>query len=77
MRGGIKIALIPKDNEKDLWDIPANVKRGMKIIPVSKIDEVLKIALVNDPFSFIPTTVWKEPICQSNEENSGKIIPQA
>ena len=37
----------------------------------------LKIALVNDPFSFIPTTVWKEQICKSNEENSGKIIPQA
>lgn len=77
LRGGIKIALIPKDNEKDLWDIPANVKRGMKIIPVGKIDEVLKIALVNDPFSFIPTTVWKEQICKSNEENSGKVIPQA
>ena len=77
LRGGIKIALIPKDNEKDLWDIPTNVKRGMKIIPVGKIDEVLKIALVNDPFSFIPTTVWKEQICKSNEEKPGKIIPQA
>jgi len=41
LRGGIKTVLIPKDNEKDLAEIPDNVKRGMEIIPVAHADEVL------------------------------------
>ena len=44
-RGGVKTVLIPLDNEKDLADIPENVKQGIKIIPVSLVDEVLKLAL--------------------------------
>ncbi|MBM3633478.1 MAG: endopeptidase La [Alphaproteobacteria bacterium] len=44
-RGGVKTVLIPIDNEKDLAEIPDNVKKGIKIIPVSCVDEVLKIAL--------------------------------
>ncbi len=46
LRGGIKTVLIPSDNEKDLAEIPDNVKKGMTIIPVSTVDEVLKHALV-------------------------------
>jgi len=45
LRGGIKLVLIPKDNEKDLADIPDNVKRGLTILPVSTVDEVLANAL--------------------------------
>ncbi|MGE6696088.1 endopeptidase La [Hyphomonas sp. NPDC076900] len=45
LRGGIKTVLIPKENEKDLDEIPDNVKTGLKIIPVSDIQEVLKLAL--------------------------------
>jgi ATP-dependent Lon protease len=45
LRGGIKTVLIPKDNEKDLEDIPDNVKRDMKIISVATVDEVLERAL--------------------------------
>lgn len=45
LRGGIKTVIIPKENEKDLAEIPDNVKSGMKIIPVSEAKEVLKIAL--------------------------------
>lgn len=45
LRGGIKTVLIPAENEKDLEEIPANVKEGLKIIPVSTVDEVLKLAL--------------------------------
>jgi ATP-dependent Lon protease len=45
LRGGIKTVLIPKDNEKDLAEIPDNVKRGLNIIPVSTVDEVLSNAL--------------------------------
>lgn len=45
LRGGIKTVIIPKDNEKDLVEIPDNVKTGLKIIPVANADEVLDIAL--------------------------------
>lgn len=45
LRGGIKTVIIPKENEKDLVEIPENVKTGMKIIPVSEVGEVIKIAL--------------------------------
>jgi len=44
-RGGIKSVLIPSENEKDLIDIPENVKRGLNIIPVTMVDEVLQHAL--------------------------------
>ncbi len=45
LRGGIKLVLIPKDNEKDLSEIPDNVKEGLEIVPVSTVDEVLDQAL--------------------------------
>ncbi|MDG2321412.1 MAG: endopeptidase La [Rhodospirillaceae bacterium] len=45
LRGGIKTVLIPKENEKDLEEIPDNVKRDLTIIPVSTADEVLEKAL--------------------------------
>jgi ATP-dependent Lon protease len=47
-RGGIKKVLIPIDNEKDLDDIPENVKKGIKIVSVATADEVLKEALISD-----------------------------
>lgn len=46
-RGGIKKVLIPKDNEKDLKDVPDSVKSGLNIIAVSSASEVLSHALVN------------------------------
>ena len=45
LRGGIKTVLIPEENRKDLAEIPANVKDGLEIIPVSHVDEVLALAL--------------------------------
>lgn len=45
LRGGIKTVLIPAENEKNLADIPDNVKKGLKIIPVAHVDEILKLAL--------------------------------
>ncbi|MBS3960383.1 MAG: endopeptidase La [Sandarakinorhabdus sp.] len=44
LRGGISTVLIPAENEKDLADIPANVREGLTIIPVAHVDEVLKLA---------------------------------
>ncbi|TGD66055.1 endopeptidase La [Tabrizicola sp. WMC-M-20] len=49
LRGGIKTVLIPQENEKDLAEIPDNVKQGLKIIPVSHVREVLAAALVRQP----------------------------
>ena len=48
LRGGIKTAIIPDENEKDLKDIPKNVIEGLKIIPVKNVEEVLKIALTKE-----------------------------
>ena len=45
LRGGIKTVIIPQENEKDLAEIPENVKQGLKIIPVSEVGQVLDIAL--------------------------------
>ena len=45
LRGGVKTVLIPKDNEKDLADIPDNVKADLEIIPAATVDEVLQRAL--------------------------------
>ncbi|MBI1909151.1 MAG: endopeptidase La [Deltaproteobacteria bacterium] len=51
-RGGIKTIIIPKENEKDLKEIPKNILKDLKIIPVEHMDEVLKQALVlKDPDS--------------------------
>jgi ATP-dependent Lon protease len=49
LRAGIKTVLIPQENEKDLPEIPDNVKDGMTIIPVTHVSEVLKHALVSAP----------------------------
>jgi ATP-dependent Lon protease len=57
-RGGIKTVIIPKDNVKDLREIPDNIKAGLEIIPVEHVSEVLKAALVSVP----------EPIEWSEEE---------
>ncbi len=57
LRGGIKTVIIPKENEKDLAEIPDNVKRGLKIIPLGTVDEVLRAALTR-PLTPIE---WVEP----------------
>ncbi len=56
LRGGIKTVIIPEENEKDLAEIPDNVKQGLKIIPVGHVDEVLKIALAGE----ITPITWTE-----------------
>jgi ATP-dependent Lon protease len=49
LRAGIKTVMIPEENVKDLAEIPENVKKGLVIVPVSRMDEVLKHALVRMP----------------------------
>jgi ATP-dependent Lon protease len=76
LRGGLKTVLIPKENEKDLEEIPDNVKRDLEIIPVATVDEVLKHALVRPP----EPMEWKDPkdsgiapVAAAGEEESGII----
>jgi ATP-dependent Lon protease len=57
LRAGITTAFIPKDNEKDLAEIPDNVKKAIKIIPVAHVDEVIGQALVRKPEAIS----WAEP----------------
>jgi ATP-dependent Lon protease len=49
LRGGIKTVLIPKENEKDLAEIPDNVKKGLTILGMATVDDVLRRALVRQP----------------------------
>jgi ATP-dependent Lon protease len=49
LRAGIKTVIIPEKNKKDLSEIPANVKRKIKFIPVKNVDEVLAVALEKAP----------------------------
>lgn len=63
LRGGITTVLIPQENEKDLAEIPENAKQGLNIIPVSHVDEVLRVALV-DPLEPIDWTEADELAAQ-------------
>ena len=56
MRGGIKTVLVPKENEKDLAEIPDNVKKALEIIPVTSVEEVLEHALAG---TLVPID-WEE-----------------
>jgi ATP-dependent Lon protease len=49
LRGGLTTVMIPKENEKDLIEIPDNVKEGLTIIPMAMVDEALSVALVEEP----------------------------
>ena len=75
LRGGLKTVLIPQDNEKDLAEIPDNVKRGLKIIPVRTADELLAHALTA-PLTPVAWPDDGEPppvIPSSGEERSGVV----
>jgi len=57
LRAGIKTVFIPRDNEKDLVDIPDSVKKHLKVIPVAHVDEVISQALIRKP----EPIEWEEP----------------
>ena len=75
LRGGITKVLIPKDNEKDLAEIPKNVLKGLEIVPVSTIDEVLSHALLRmpTPLESIKSTEL-EQISTKTAENKGDSV---
>ena len=69
-RAGIKKLIIPKDNEKDLADVPQKIKDDIKIITVETVDEVLKIALKNE----LKRVEWQEVenISKSKKEDKSQ-----
>jgi ATP-dependent Lon protease len=77
LRGGIKKVLIPEDNVKDIGELPASVKNGLEIVPVSRMEQVLEHALVRQP----EPIQWDEseevqsaPVPSSVEDDSGAIV---
>jgi ATP-dependent Lon protease len=75
LRGGLKTVLIPAENEKDLAEIPDNVKRGLHIVPVRTIDEVLSQALTGPlaPIEWDADSETAPVIPASGEERSGLV----
>jgi ATP-dependent Lon protease len=76
LRGGIKTVLIPKDNEKDLAEIPDNVKKGLEILPVGMVDEVLHQALVRYPEPVEWAEVETEAVAPASVEDPAATPPQ-
>ena len=75
LRAGIKTVLIPKDNEKDLAEIPENVKSGLNIIPVSMVDEVISNALTSEPLPVeIENGKQDQALAKNEEEPRGEIV---
>lgn len=69
LRGGLKEVLIPSENQKDLAEIPENVKKGLKIIPVTYVREVLEYALTKELQPLPPDM----PICESKNESANAL----
>ncbi len=69
-RGGIQTVIIPKENERDLVEIPKNIKQNLDIRPVRWIDEVLEIALADHPKPRTPKDKKKVEAAESKEENA-------
>ncbi len=68
LRAGTKTVLIPEENEKDLAEIPDNVKEGLKIIPVATVDDVLAHALTQK----LTPIEWTEPVAPPAGEAGGE-----
>ena len=66
LRAGIKTVLIPDENEKDLAEIPDNVKDGLKIIPVATVDDVIAHALTKK----LTPIEWNEPVESAPSDDS-------
>ena len=71
-RGGIRTVIIPKENEKDLREIPQNIQENLEIIPVAWIDEVLDIALESKPEPLVGEIVSKD---EAQIKKDGKSRP--
>jgi ATP-dependent Lon protease len=68
-RGGLETVLIPHENEKDIAEIPKNIKDKLNIVPVKWIDEVLQLALQHMP---VPDAKSKRKKGESLERSKGR-----
>ena len=69
LRGGLTKVLIPRENEKDLAEIPDNVKRNLDIVPVSTVDEVIAEALLRQPVPIEWSPEEAEPVPPAGGES--------
>src|SRR5579859_3903627 len=74
LRSGVKTVLIPTENEKDLADIPDNVKSEMTIIPVSTMDEVLAQALTRQPVAIEWSEADAPPVSIADESDVESVL---
>ncbi len=72
-RGGIRVALIPQENVKDLVDIPDNIKSHLEIVPVKWIDQVLELALERKPEA-LPDPVEPAPVAAAAEVPATAVV---
>ncbi|MEM7694335.1 MAG: endopeptidase La [Pseudomonadota bacterium] len=77
LRGGIATVLIPEENAKDLADIPDNVKNALEIVPVARMDDVLKRALTEMPEAIEWTEPAPRPDVASTAEDDDKAVFRA
>ena len=74
LRSGVKTVLIPAENEKDLAEVPASVKEGMKIIPVSTMDEVLSHALTRQPVAIEWSEADAPPVSVPDDDGAEAVL---
>jgi ATP-dependent Lon protease len=67
-RGGIKTVIIPKENEKDLKEVPENIRQDLKVVPVDWIDEVLDLALESKPEAHLVEIITKDEAGSKKDE---------
>jgi ATP-dependent Lon protease len=73
-RGGIETVLIPQENERDLAEIPKNIKQNLEIKPVRWIDEVLEVALTDLPEKLAVDSVPGEGPPKDAQEDKDKVV---
>jgi ATP-dependent Lon protease len=76
LRAGVKTVLIPKENEKDLAEIPDNARRGLEIIPNASVDEILRHALVKDltPIEWVEPSEVEAARTSQEKDDRGSVI---
>ena len=74
-RGGVKKVIIPKENHKDLKDVPKNILKTIEVVPVEHMDQVLEHALVADEVFHQATTT--EPVVELIAPEEGHVVPAA
>jgi ATP-dependent Lon protease len=75
LRAGITTVFIPKENEKDLAEIPDNVKKHLKLVPVAHVDDVIAQALVRKPEAIEWVEPAEPPVAAAVEPVAGASLP--